>query len=260
MCLAHQDACRLLLHTPTLVRPCAAGRDHRRGRRIHAVSEPSESLCVTASSVREFGQSAARLAALHQTTRGPPLGCSFAAAGCPSWRKRCSPTRFEPSSSYIAKYKPPGHPRAVASFGSRSAVSNEHCVPLPLSAFTDRARRAAKRSNDCSRPVEGPIVENSQRCQDTLVQRAMRASEAHARSSSSNAGRGGALHSEHTNGDIAVAREHYSGNLKTPIFISRYELVKITLSVCLDLELRSTQATLSMFRSFLCLQTPQSDG
>jgi len=29
-----------------------------------------------------------------------------------------------------------------------------------------------------------------------------------------NAGQGGALHSEHANGDIAVTREHYSENLK----------------------------------------------
>jgi len=39
-CLAHQND---VLHTPALVRPCAVGRDRRRGRRIHAVSEPFSS-------------------------------------------------------------------------------------------------------------------------------------------------------------------------------------------------------------------------
>jgi hypothetical protein len=92
-CLAHQNDA---LHTPALVRPCAAGRDRHRGRRIHAVSEPFSSPVLLEERQRP----------LHQTT--PPLGCSFAGSGGPSWRKRCSPTRIEPSSSYMAKYKTPG--------------------------------------------------------------------------------------------------------------------------------------------------------
>jgi hypothetical protein len=167
---------------------------------------PWDQPCVTGEAPATCRQSAAHL---HQTTA---LGRFLRACGHPSWRRRYSATRIAPSISSTAKYNPTA-PRTLAySVIGAPLVS----VLRVVSGFTDRAPRAAKRSNDDPDPLRvhrGGLPG----CALAESRKVLYASEAHARRLSRTRV-GVELSSASTPmADIVVAREHYSGNFKREI-------------------------------------------